>query len=274
MQIPLNIIFKDCNMIANNNQMLPAFKTDGDCEVRIFESLSLGRVRVVIIENEPHFCLSDIAKVLGIQNGRDLKSAIDREFDKGGRFNLHPLQTKGGTQDFSFINESELYFVLMRSDKPQAKPFRQWVTKEVLPTIRKTGSYDIQKAHKLPTYSEALRQLADSLDKNAELENKIKADAPKVEYAEAIMSAENSLSIGDFAKFLASKGVATGEKRFFMWLRENSYLQSNNLPYQRFVDSGYFEILPQSYKCGSQSIVTQKTLLTAKGQCYFTKKFL
>ena len=142
-----------------------------------------------------------------------------------------------------------------------------------MPSIRKTGSYDIQKAHKLPTYSEALRQLADSLDKNAELENKIKADAPKVEYAEAILSAKNSLSIGDFAKFLASKGVATGEKRFFMWLRENSYLQSNNLPYQRFVDSGYFEILPQSYKRGSQSIVTQKTLLTAKGQQYFTMKF-
>ena len=267
-----------------SENMLPEFSSgekderkiapmSSNSEVQIFESLSLGRVRVVMIDNEPHFCLSDLAKILEFRDGNNLKNSIDREFDKGGIFNMSPLQTKGGTQNFTFINESELYFVLMRSNSAKAKPFRQWVTKEVLPSIRKTGSYDIQKAHKLPTYSEALRQLADSLDKNAELENKIKADAPKVEYAEAILSAKNSLSIGDFAKFLASKGVATGEKRFFMWLRENSYLQSNNLPYQRFVDSGYFEILPQSYKRGSQSIVTQKTLLTAKGQQYFTMKF-
>lgn len=255
------------------NQMLPAFKTDGDYEVQIFESLSLGRVRVVMIDNEPHFCLSDLAKILEFKDGTNLKNSIQTEFELS-IFNKYSFETKFGIKEFTMINESQMYFVLMRSRSAKAKPFRQWVTKEVLPTIRKTGSYDIQKAHKLPTYSEALRQLADSLDKNAELENKIKADAPKVEYAEAIMSAKNSLSIGDFAKFLASKGVATGEKRFFMWLRENSYLQSNNLPYQRFVDSGYFEILPQSYKRGSQSIVTQKTLLTAKGQCYFTKKFL
>ena len=92
-------------------------------------------------DNEPMFCLADIAKILEIQNPRQLKPALDSEFDKGGMFYIHPLKTSGGIQDFTFINESEMYFVLMRSRSEKAKPFRLWVTKEVLPSIRKTGSY-------------------------------------------------------------------------------------------------------------------------------------
>lgn len=99
-------------------------------------------VRVAVDENnEPLFCLTDICRALEIQNANGVKNAIDTEFDKGGRFNLTPLQTAGGLQNFIMITESELYFVLMRSDKPNAKPFRMFVNKEVLPSIRKTGSY-------------------------------------------------------------------------------------------------------------------------------------
>ncbi len=87
------------------------------------------------------FNLSDICEVLNIQNVSDVKSAIDREFDKGGRFDICPLETNGGKQNFIFITEPQLYFVLMRSDKPKAKPFRQWVVNEVLPSIRKHGFY-------------------------------------------------------------------------------------------------------------------------------------
>ena len=125
-----------------SENMLPEFSSgekderkiapmSSNSEVQIFESLSLGRVRVVMIDNEPHFCLSDLAKILEFRDGNNLKNSIDREFDKGGIFNMSPLQTKGGTQNFTFINESELYFVLMRSNSAKAKPFRQWVTKEV-----------------------------------------------------------------------------------------------------------------------------------------------
>lgn len=98
-------------------------------------------VRVIVNNNEPLFCLRDICEALNVQNISDVKSAIDREFDKGGRFDLYPLETNGGKQNFIFITEPQLYFVLMRSDKPNARPFRQWVVKEVLPSIRKNGGY-------------------------------------------------------------------------------------------------------------------------------------
>lgn len=137
-------------------------------EVQTFENLTLGNVRVVIIDNEPHFCLRDLAIALDFRDASDLKRALAREFDKGDGFNTYPLETSGGKQNFIFVNESEMYFVLMRSKSEKAKPFRQWVTKEVLPTIRKTGSYSTQ--HKMPqTFIEALEEYLISLKAQEQL---------------------------------------------------------------------------------------------------------
>lgn len=102
---------------------------------------NFGAIRIAGSQIEPLFCLNDICKALDIKNSRDIKNAIDREFDKLGRFNLHSFDTGFGIKDFTMINESELYFVLMRSDKPNAKIFRKWIVNEVLPSIRKTGRY-------------------------------------------------------------------------------------------------------------------------------------
>ena len=123
------------------------------------------------------------------------------------------------------------------------------------------------------TYAEALLEagrLALELEKS---QAQIIAQKPKVEYAEAILSAKNSLSIGDFAKMLCGKGINIGQNRFFEWLRNNYYLQSDNLPYQKFMDCGYFELLPQSYTKGGMTLTRYKVLITPKGQQYFTMKF-
>lgn len=254
------------------NAILPIFRQGTESsEVRIFENFALGRVRVVFFENEPHFCLSDLAKILEFKDGTNLKNSIQAEFELSV-FNKYSFDTKFGVKEFTMINESQMYFVLMRSRSEKAKPFRKWVVGEVLPQIRKTGSYSIQP--KLPTYAEALRQLADSLDKQAVLESKIQADAPKVKYAEAILSADNSQSVGDFARFLGSKGANMGQNRLFTWLKAQGYLQSDNMPFQKYIDSGYFELLPQSYAQGNKTITRYKVLITARGQDYFTKKIL
>ncbi|EOZ3898762.1 Bro-N domain-containing protein [Campylobacter coli] len=107
----------------------------------LFENEELGQVRVALDENnEPLFCLSDICKILEIQNATDTKNAILREFELP-RLNLYSFDTGFGIKEFTMITEPQLYFVLMRSDKPNAKHFRHWVTKEVLPSIRKKGFY-------------------------------------------------------------------------------------------------------------------------------------
>ncbi|EPM8372686.1 BRO-N domain-containing protein [Campylobacter upsaliensis] len=94
-----------------------------------------------------------ICKILNIKKTNSVRDSINKEFDKGGVFEWHPFKTLGGIQKFIVINEPELYFVLMRSDKPKAKPFRQWVIKEVLPSIRKQGYYASNNTPKLENYN-------------------------------------------------------------------------------------------------------------------------
>ncbi|OEW96435.1 hypothetical protein A0M37_03105 [Campylobacter jejuni] len=118
----------ETEVVSNNNIVL-------------FENEELGQVRVAVDENnEPLFCLSDICKILDIQNTTDVKNTILREFELS-RLNLHSFDTGFGIKEFTMIDEPQFYFILMRSDKPNAKPFRMWVTKEVLPSIRKKGYY-------------------------------------------------------------------------------------------------------------------------------------
>lgn len=98
---------------------------------------------------EPLFCLADVCKVLELSNSSSVAASVREEFAEGTKLNLDPLvtiriNTNGGSQNVAFITEPQLYFVLMRSRSENARPFRQWVVSEVLPTIRKTGSYSTQ----------------------------------------------------------------------------------------------------------------------------------
>lgn len=117
-------------------------------ELQIFNSEEFGDIRTVTIDDEPMFCLGDVCKALEIKNATDVAKRLDT--DEVTRFNLG-----GKSGDTNFISESGLYAVILRSDKPNAKKFRKWVTSEVLPAIRKTGSYQ-----KPMTVEEQLRIVA------------------------------------------------------------------------------------------------------------------
>lgn len=111
-------------------------------ELKVFNYQD-NEVRTAEVDGEPWFVLKDVAGVLGIDNHKDLIKRLDP--DEVGRFELPHPQSLDKTIEMICINESGLYSVILRSDKPEAKPFRKWVTSEVLPTIRKTGGYG-QKA--------------------------------------------------------------------------------------------------------------------------------
>lgn len=95
-------------------------------------------VRTVMKDNEPWFCLADVCKVLGLSSPHKVADRLDPDELTGIK-----LRSGGQTREMLFINESGLYAVILRSDKPEAKPFRKWVTGEVLPAIRKTGTYSV-----------------------------------------------------------------------------------------------------------------------------------
>lgn len=102
-------------------------------ELQIFNNEEFGEVRTVVLNSEPMFCLADVCKALDIKNATDVAKRLDD--DERTRLNL------GRQGETNFVTESGLYAVILRSDKPNAKKFRKWITGEVLPSIRKTGSY-------------------------------------------------------------------------------------------------------------------------------------
>ena len=109
-------------------------------EVTIFENPEFGKVRTTLINGEPYFVGKDVTAILGYSNNRKaLSDHVDDE-DKG----VTKCDTLGGTQEMTVINESGMYSLILSSKLPKAKKFKRWVTSEVLPTIRKTGSYSIQ----------------------------------------------------------------------------------------------------------------------------------
>lgn len=109
-------------------------------QLQVFEHKNLGNVRVIGDNENPLFCLSDVCEILELTTPAKVAESIKAEFELG-ELNSYSFDTGFGIKQFNMITEPQLYFVLMRSDKPKAKPFRQWVVNEVLPSIRKQGYY-------------------------------------------------------------------------------------------------------------------------------------
>ena len=117
-------------------------------------------VRTVMIDGEPWWVLADVCRVLNITNHKNVAARLDED-EKG----VHLMDTPGGNQKMSIINESGLYKVILRSDKPEAKAFTRWVTHEVLPTIRKTGSYGVTITEKEPFTNEQRIKVMDIISR-------------------------------------------------------------------------------------------------------------
>lgn len=237
-------------------------------QIQVFSNENFGSVRVLGDSNNPLFCLADVCKVLEIQNTSDVKNALIKEFgddlDK-----IYPISdSMGREQNAIFIQERELYFVLMRSNKENVKPFRKWVFEEVLPSIRKNGSYDLAQQYKIPqTYAEALLEAGRLALENEKLIAKAKEDAPKVQCFNELMNSKNAI---DFMEF--SKIIGIGRTKLFAKCRELGVLMQSNRPYQTFIDNGCFRVIESTYTQGDMTRSYTKTMILPKGQAYLTKK--
>ena len=251
-------------------------------QIEIFKNESFGEVKVAGTSDEPLFCLADVCKVLDLDSSQVMKRLDD------GVVTIHPIIDRlGREQNANFITEDGLYDVILDSRKPQAKAFRKWITGEVLPSIRKTGSYSVQQHHKIPqSFSEALMLAAEQAKRIEEQqlqieqkEQKIKEDAPRVLFSKAVETAKRSCLIAELAKILQQNGVQIGQNRLFVWLRENGYLgrkgQYYNQPTQKAMELGLFKLKQTTInKPDGSVLVTTTTKVTGKGQIYFVDKFL
>lgn len=229
------------------------------------------RVRTVVRDGEPWFVGKDVADILGYSDtAQAVRKRIDDE-DKG----VVEMTTPGGKQNMVVINESGLYSLILSSKLPTAKAFKRWVTSEVLPTIRKHGAYmDTDIIEKSLADPDFLIQLATTLkeekQRRMEAEAKIAADEHKVDFYDAVGNTSATLTVERFAKLVTEKlGINTGRNRMFQWLRKNGFLQANNMPYQRYINNGWFKTY-EVIKAGHAFTVPS---ITGKGQQKLFEKF-
>ena len=240
-------------------------------EIQIFNNEEFGNIRTVNIDGEPWFVGKDVANALGYTNPQKaVRDHISVE-DRG----VNEMDTPSGKQNLTIINESGLYALIFGSKLESAKRFKHWVTSEVLPTIRKTGSYQ-----SVPQGKELLALAVLEAQKTIEEQNhKIKEMRPKAIFADAVSASETSILVGDLAKLICQNGYQIGQKRLFEWLRQNGYLMkcgsSRNMPTQRYLEQGLFEVKESNVQNPDGSIrITRTTKITGRGQLYFVNKFL
>lgn len=242
-------------------------------EIKIFENEEFGSVRTMEINGEPYFVGKDVAEILGYSKARN---AIANHVDDDDK-KVAPIQGDlGGIQEMTVINESGLYSLILSSKLPNAKRFKRWVTSEILPSIRKTGSYSIQSKPDSYTIEDpierAKRWIEEQEEKKA-LKVKIEAQKPLVEYAEHIQASDDSIDMKSMAKIASKRGIKIGRNKLFSFLRCHKILDSDNIPYANYMNRGWFEVVENTYMLANgEEKITKTTRVTPKGQIGIVKQ--
>lgn len=235
--------------------------------IQKFVNQEFGEIRTVTVNKEPWFIAADVCNILGHSNPTVAMNGLE-DFEKA-KLNLG---LSGG--DTNIISESGFYTLVLRSRKPIAKPFRLWVTREVLPQIRTTGGYiEVDREAEFvdkyfPSFTEEtkLSMVQDLRKQNEEYKKQIADLEPKAQAYTDLMTAQGYLQFLDVAAL-----VEIGRNTLFQFLRKCKVLtkQSNyNVPYGRFAKNGMFKVITSRSENGHISSVT---MVSPKGLNYIYK---
>lgn len=245
-------------------------------KITIFYHEVFGEVRTLTLDGEPWFIGKDVAEILGYSNAsKAVMVHVDEEDKK--TVMLPNSQNGNSVGKFILINESGLYSLILSSKLPGAKAFKRWITAEVLPTIRKTGGYvsseELFTDTYLPFADDAVKELFRlNLRVIRQLNEKIKQDEPLVEFANQVAENSSLIDMNTMAKLAKDENIPIGRNRLFRWLREKEILMSNNLPYQRYMEAGYFEVKEKPVENPQGILIFQQTFVTGKGQQYLIRR--
>lgn len=236
--------------------------------IQIFQNDLFGQVRTTVINGEPWFVGNDIATALGYQRPADAVAAHvddeDRQLLSRQNTDLESVPNRGIT----IINESGLYSLTLSSKLPDAKKFKRWITKEVIPSIRKNGCYGVPR-----TFAEALRLAADQQLKIEQQQQMLEIQKPKAEFFDTVADSKTAIEMKAAANVLNFHKV--GRNKLFQILRDNKILTPNNQPYQKYIDCGYFRTIEQKWQTpNGDTNISIKTLVYQPGVDYIRKLLL
>lgn len=191
-------------------------------------------LRTLTIEGEPWFVAAD----LGVALGYSVASAMTRSLDEDEK-GVQTLHTPGGDQQMTVISESGMYSAILASRVPQAREFKRWVTHEVLPAIRKTGSYKVERLTPLQLAErlvDAERRVEAAQERNTVLSGQVAQLAPAASAWEELAAADGDYDTRAAAQILCRAGIDTGQNRLRATLRQIGWTDRQNRPYQRHID--------------------------------------
>lgn len=240
-------------------------------KVTIFKYEESKLVRTMNVSGEPWFVLKDVCDVLGLST----PARVAERLDSDEVSQAHLIDSVGRSQEMTIISESGLYNVILRSDKPEAKPFRKWVTAVVLPSIRKNGGYIAGQEELSPQelMAKALlvaqKTLTDRDARIKELTAQNQIMQPKAEYFDELVARNLLTNFRETAKELGIK-----EKDFVGWLLEHKYIyrdQKNKLMPYAAKNNGLFEVKERTGRhndwAGTQTLITPKGRETFRLLC-------
>lgn len=241
-------------------------------ELQVFNNSMFGNVRIILQDNEPWFVAKDVCDCLEINNSRQALSRLDDDEKNSVILN----DGTAGNPEKSIVNEYGLYSLVLSSRKPEAKEFKRWITHDVLPSLRKYGTYSMNIPRTLP---DALKAYASEIEQHNKTKALLEAQRPKVIFADAVSTSDTDILIGDLAKLLNQNGYAIGQNRLFEQLRNEGFLisrkgSSYNSPTQRAMEMGLFRVKETAITHSDGRVSLNKTpKVTGKGQLYFINRY-
>lgn len=219
------------------------------------------QVRTFIIDGEPWWVAKDVCDILELG---DTHKAMER-LDEDERNTIPVTDSLGRLQETYVVNEAGLYNLILGSRKQEAKEFKRWITHEVIPQIRKTGIYALEPKQLLAVAIIEAQKIIEEQDR------KIKELQPKAEFFDAVAGSKDAIDMNRAAKLIYEE-TRLGRNKLFKLLRDKGILMKNNIPYQEYIDKGYFRTIEQKYtKPDGTTHIYIKTLVYQKGLDFIRK---
>lgn len=251
-------------------------------DLQLFSSERFGKLRATQIDCEVWFAATDVAKALGYRDANQITRALDDDEKRWSEGTLS--ECTHSHLGIRLINESGLYRVLMRSQRPEAVPFQRWLAHEVVPEIRRNGGYIVTSPEDSDAdiMARALLIAQKTIDRKNELialhESTIEDMKPKALFADAVADSDGTCLIGELAKMMCQNGLEIGQNRLFKLLQRDGYLgksgSNRNVPTQRSMDMKLFRIKETAVTHSDGRVTINRTpKVTGKGQAYFIGRY-
>lgn len=251
-------------------------------DLQLFSSERFGKLRATQIDCEVWFAATDVAKALGYRDANQITRALDDDEKRWSEGTLS--ECTHSHLGIRLINESGLYRVLMRSQRPEAVPFQRWLAHEVVPEIRRNGGYIVTSPEDSDAdiMARALLIAQKTIDRKNELialhESTIEDMKPKALFADAVADSDGTCLIGELAKMMCQNGLEIGQNRLFKLLQRDGYLgksgSNRNVPTQRSMDMKLFRIKETAVTHSDGRVIINRTpKVTGKGQAYFIGRY-